>query len=426
MTYEKGKANCYLEGKSLNKAARDIINKVQKSYSFLRRWEKIEFETAKELHKFCDKLDKMDFKKLDDDELLKLYHKGVDVYLKHDSGVAVIRNTNRLLQEKLLRIYKNPSIVALLLSTEEESFILKEYKQLLKIAEKVRKKHLKRNEVEKLLEKHTKKNFYLSCGFYNEKPLTKNDFRKKLKEILRRGEDLKNFEEKLKIEIKKRRELIAKLKPSEKLKRLIDFGSTCTYFKDFIRGNLNRFHWSIRKIFKEIAKRTGNKWEKIACLTPEEINEILKEKKKIKKRNFAVLFSDKKGIHLILGKRAKEVIKRLKKKLISKISKEIVGIGANPGKARGKVLLVKKNIDFKNKSNFILVSPMTTPDLVPAIKKAKAIVTDEGGLTCHAAIISRELGLPCIIGTKIATKILKDNDLVEVDANKGRVKIIGR
>jgi len=63
---------------------------------------------------------------------------------------------------------------------------------------------------------------------------------------------------------------------------------------------------------------------------------------------------------------------------------------------------------------------------MPAIKKASAIVTNVGGITCHAAIVSRELKIPCIIGTKIATKVLKDGDLVEVDAQKGIVKILKR
>ena len=67
---------------------------------------------------------------------------------------------------------------------------------------------------------------------------------------------------------------------------------------------------------------------------------------------------------------------------------------------------------------------MTTVDYLPAMKKASAIVTDDGGITSHAAIISRELGIPCIVGTKIATKVLKDGDLVEVNANKGEVKIL--
>ena len=65
---------------------------------------------------------------------------------------------------------------------------------------------------------------------------------------------------------------------------------------------------------------------------------------------------------------------------------------------------------------------MTTPDYVMAMEKSAAIITNDGGLTCHAAIISREMGIPCIVGTNMATKALKDGDLVEVDANKGVVR----
>ena len=67
---------------------------------------------------------------------------------------------------------------------------------------------------------------------------------------------------------------------------------------------------------------------------------------------------------------------------------------------------------------------MTSPDYVPAMKRAAAIVTDEGGLLSHAAIISRELGKPCIVGTKVATKVLKDGYLIEVNANDGTIKIL--
>jgi pyruvate,water dikinase len=67
---------------------------------------------------------------------------------------------------------------------------------------------------------------------------------------------------------------------------------------------------------------------------------------------------------------------------------------------------------------------MTRPEYVPLMKKAAGIITDEGGITCHAAIVSRELKIPCVIGTKIATKVLKDGDMVEVDADKGIVKIL--
>ncbi len=72
----------------------------------------------------------------------------------------------------------------------------------------------------------------------------------------------------------------------------------------------------------------------------------------------------------------------------------------------------------------IIVANMTHPDYIPAIRKARAIVTDEGGVVCHAAIISRELKIPCIIGTGEATKVFKDGDRVEVDALRGVVKKI--
>ena len=103
---------------------------------------------------------------------------------------------------------------------------------------------------------------------------------------------------------------------------------------------------------------------------------------------------------------------------------EIKGQIGNRGIARGRVRMLRSSQVSDFTPGDILVTAMTTPDFVPLLKKAAAIVTDEGGITCHAAIVSRELGIPCVIGTKNATKILKDGDEVEVDAEKGIVKII--
>ncbi|WP_456468323.1 pyruvate, water dikinase [Archaeoglobus sp.] len=100
----------------------------------------------------------------------------------------------------------------------------------------------------------------------------------------------------------------------------------------------------------------------------------------------------------------------------------IKGLGASPGIATGrvKVIFSEKEI-FKVQEGDILVTTMTTPDMVPAMKRAAAIVTDEGGMTCHAAIVSRELGVPAVVGTKEATKVLKDGMIVTVDGEKGIV-----
>jgi phosphoenolpyruvate synthase/pyruvate phosphate dikinase len=105
------------------------------------------------------------------------------------------------------------------------------------------------------------------------------------------------------------------------------------------------------------------------------------------------------------------------------ISGQVSCLGKKLIKGRVSIILTNEDVDnFKNGD--ILVSVMTNPYFVPIMKKAKAIVTDEGGITCHAAIVSRELNIPCIIGTKIATKVFKDGDIVEVDANKGIIRKI--
>lgn len=105
---------------------------------------------------------------------------------------------------------------------------------------------------------------------------------------------------------------------------------------------------------------------------------------------------------------------------------EIKGNTACPGKMTGIVKIIHSPKDFSriNKGD-ILVASMTTPDMMIIMHKAAAFVTDEGGITCHAAIVSREMNKPCIVGTEIATKVLKDGDLVEVDATAGTVRKIG-
>lgn len=95
------------------------------------------------------------------------------------------------------------------------------------------------------------------------------------------------------------------------------------------------------------------------------------------------------------------------------------------GLVKGKVNKIMSSDEFnKFIEGDVLVTSMTRPEFVPLMKKASAIITDEGGVTCHAAIISRKLKIPCIIGTKIATQVLKDGDLVEVDADNGVVRIL--
>ncbi|KAF5069799.1 Phosphoenolpyruvate synthase [anaerobic digester metagenome] len=98
----------------------------------------------------------------------------------------------------------------------------------------------------------------------------------------------------------------------------------------------------------------------------------------------------------------------------------VEGQGASPGVVSGRVVIVRDVKDTSGvKDGDILVTKMTNPDMVPAMRRVSAIVTDEGGMTCHAAIVSRELGTPAVVGTKKATKLLKDGQIVTVDGEKG-------
>jgi pyruvate,water dikinase len=98
------------------------------------------------------------------------------------------------------------------------------------------------------------------------------------------------------------------------------------------------------------------------------------------------------------------------------------GLGAAPGMAVGAVRVIRQREEATDLvAGEVLVTHMTTPDWVPLMRKAAAIVTDSGGMTCHAAIVSRELGIPCVVGTANATEVLRDGELVTVDAGAGVV-----
>lgn len=108
--------------------------------------------------------------------------------------------------------------------------------------------------------------------------------------------------------------------------------------------------------------------------------------------------------------------------MLSKQKIILKGTPASPGIITGKVKIILDVSQFsKMKKGDILVTEMTDPIFLPVMGKAKAIVTDIGGLLCHAAIVSREMRIPCIVNTKNATKNLKDNQKITVNATKGYI-----
>lgn len=138
--------------------------------------------------------------------------------------------------------------------------------------------------------------------------------------------------------------------------------------------------------------------------------------------NRSALFFDETKRHLLLGSDVDLLEGQIVK--LNKLTTGIVkGNTACAGKARGVVRIIRdpKKFDIFNEGD-ILVTGMTRPDFVPLMKKAGAIVTDAGGILSHAAIVSRELNKPCVIGTETATNAFRDGDFVEVDADNGTVK----
>jgi len=190
------------------------------------------------------------------------------------------------------------------------------------------------------------------------------------------------------------------------------------------------------KFLREFGRRTLLSADQVEALLFEELEEWLLQDKKVsldvinkRKKRFVLVFDNGK-MELLVGKNADEFIKKVKPPINLENISEISGSVANSGKIKGFVRVVssfegtlQKQIKEMRKGE-ILVTEMTRPQVLLAVKKASAIVTDEGGINCHAAIMSRELNIPCIIGTKIATQVLKDGDEVEVDANEGIVRIL--
>ena len=238
-----------------------------------------------------------------------------------------------------------------------------------------------------------------------------------------------NAEKELKERNKGRKELIKKLKLTKKEKDFLEVAREYGFYRNYRPDIFDIVIWKSQKLLKEIAKKKAIKFEDILFYSEPEIFAGKKiSKKEIEKRKkfeYVATYLSETGYFITTEKKH---IREFQKILYSKSKKEITqikGAVASLGIAEGIVKKVNTINDIdKVKNGNILVAPMTMPNYLPAMKKAAAFVTDEGGVTCHAAIIAREMGKPCIIGTKIATQILQDGNVVEVDAKKGIVKIL--
>ncbi|HRY82110.1 MAG TPA: PEP-utilizing enzyme [Candidatus Moranbacteria bacterium] len=313
-------------------------------------------------------------------------------------------------------------------------FALEERLDMLRIAIAAKKISEIDKKVLSKIKKHTQKYGWMSIPNFGNLPLEESFFLRKLKNIMK--EDYKmEYDKIVNNEIslrKKQKELMKKIKDDGNFGLIAQAVQTFGFLRSFrVDTPFIAFHnaWDL---VREITWRLGIKTIEIRDLSSREIKLALENRidykdliKKRKNNLLGIAIADER--YELFGEETDKVVPYInfpKDEVKGNIFK---GQTAFPGIITGtaKVLNSPEEIIKVSKGDIIVVS-MTDPNYIHAMEKASAFITEQGGILCHAAIISREMKKPCIIGTKIATKVLHDGDLVEVDADKGIVKILGK
>ena len=419
-----------------------IKKKLEKKKNWLKEYAKEVYKLGKEIVEFLKQLSEINFSTKTNKELLKYYRKFENyraqlAYLLYPHLVIEKVLEERLREELKKELQKRRqeklfdeffSLIAFKTQINESD---EEEEELLEIAKEfVAKGKVWDEEVDRKLQKHAKKYGWLPYYGYGLPVGDKGYFRKQLSQI---EDPARRLNEKTKGR-EAQKEALKNLKKDfegTSLGKLIELIQTYLHLRVYRTEVLRKSYYYARDFLEEIGKRMRISLDDSFFLTPKEIRNFLEKGvepsiKKIKERkmHYAIVMIDGK-IELISKKKEIEALGRILRK--QKRKTVLKGTTAYPGIAKGEVKIIKSIKNVKRlKEGEILVTSMTTPEMTIAIHKAAAIVTDEGGITCHAAIISRELKIPCVIATKVATKLLKDGDLVEVDAKKGVVKILKR
>ncbi len=447
-----------------NRFCNQCYKKIKETPDFQKKLIKEFKKRVSRFLRFCKKVYQSDLSQKADQELWQYYEKYIglyeDIYVWGESFAFGARfKLSDCLSDYLKKILKKKNQVEkfseyfdILITPPQKPFITEEREGLLKIALKINrnpklkklfKKDLKsvNKEIEKFptinkeIEKH-REDYQWAPYNYGAYLYTKKHFLKELRDLISKNkakEELNKIKKRYGNLSGKQREIIKELKIDKYHQKLFEALRWNSFIIDYKKKVFTISHFLINlSLMKEIAKRLKIEQKYAHCLLEDEMKKTLLENKlvplEILKERFkrSVAFVKEGKIKLMVGREADDFLKRQGVKEEKKLGvKKLKGQIASSGRVEGIAKIIPGPRDFKKmKQGNILVAHMTTPEFAPIFKKAKAIVTDEGGITCHAAIISRELNIPCIIGTKIATVVLHDGDLVEVNADKGIVKIV--
>lgn len=436
---EGRKWSMWRDEKDVNEFRLKIFKKLQNRAYVNHSFRKIK-DGFRQFLDFGKKLSLLNFQELNNFKLAELVKKyslilpqatcaaSTIIELMTAFGQKIEKEINLVLSEK-----EKKEIMSFLSSPHQATTDLKEEMDFCQLILKIGKKKYNRlsPQKKKLVCRHFQKYQWLSV-YINNPPWSKKDF-------LRRLSQAQNDNAQRKLRHLNKNRIITEKRISQLIKKYhfrkqdVKILREMTYYRIEAEVFYSFTNFYILALFKEVGKRLKIKSEDVWYLRPKEIISPILGKKfnyqglVSQRRRYYLVITGKKHLHEYLGPKAEKFFKSLKFENIKteKKQKEISGIPASPGKVKGRVrvILDVKEIN-KVRNREILITQNTTPTYLPAMKKSAAIVTDEGGITCHAAIVSRELGIPCVIGTKIATRVFKDGDKVEVDAIKGLVRKI--
>jgi len=470
-TNEKAFVTAYYDLDSAKKLGETIINKIKKDKNFFKEIISNIYKYSEEMMAFCSKVDGIkNVGKLSDKDLLNYYEEYMErtKRLRAWGWVPVLVDglvgdflTDHVMDEirkHLSSIGKEDKVAevySIMSSADKSSAVQQEEKARLKIILELEEldnyddmiedvKNAKTGDFYKkypktkaILERHLKEYGwlpYLYIGPEMSLEYLFEEIRNDLKNKDSIEVQLENLEERPNRIRAEKEKMRKEYEFSSYLNYLFDVSSELMFIKDYRKGIYQKSYLSMDKIMSEIAKRLNISLKEVKYLVYDEVysallrgvdyNGIAKE------RTMKCCYSVKNGeIKVYQGKECEKVIKEMVKPENKEIkdTNELKGAVAYKGHARGiaKVILVKEDVP-KLKEGEILISSATNPDLIIAMKRASAIVTDLGGIMSHAAIVSRELKKPAVIGTRIATHLIKDGDELDVDADKGIVKIIKR
>ena len=323
-----------------------------------------------------------------------------------------------------------PRELTVLTTANELSYVQKQQKDLLGIYRVAVKDGLEATH--DLIQEHAAKYHWLKNDFERAEYLNAEHHTSQLEKMLTDPSMAKDIESSLARfdEAQKDKSALAsKLGLDTVTLEKLDFFNWVASFRDERKHFAQITSYYMYNAGKKVAAALGLSMEWMQYALPMELLPLLSGDAAVKtavqdRQNIGALFcaDEKDTCEVISGPAIREYYEALEKRVGSA---EIRGSSASLGKAMGTARIILNQADFaKFQKGDVLVASMTRPEYVPLMKLASAIITDEGGITCHAAIVSRELGVPCIIGTQVATRLLKDGDLVDVNANHGLITII--